>query len=168
MTFKEPIKSLRDIIMSEMGIENDRIVIYNQKWNLPNNFDIFISLGILTEKVFSNKTSHEDRGENGLYEVQTLNLMELISVDIFSADNTARMRKEEVVMAMSSTFSEQTQEKYSFKIGLIPSGFSNVSSVETSKALNRYNITIPVLSWRKKEKQIDYFDKYDYEILTSK
>lgn len=153
--------------MHEMELCSERILIYNQKWNLPNKFDIFISLGILTSKPFANRTVYEDRDEQGFYEVQSLNLMETISVDIFSYNNTARTRKEEVIMAMSSTFSQQKQSEHSFKIGLIPTNFTNVSSVEASKSLNRYNISIPVLSWRKKEKKVEYFDSYEYGILTN-
>jgi hypothetical protein len=39
---KEVIKIVLDIIKTEMDLDAERILIYNQKWTLPNTDDIFI------------------------------------------------------------------------------------------------------------------------------
>lgn len=168
MSFKEPIKVLMEILISEMELDADRVLIYNNKWILPNDLDIFISLRNGSLKTISNRTTEDDRGVSGFFEVQSISIQEDIIVDIFSGDSTARTRKEEVIMALKSNFSQQKQELYSIKIVQMPNSFIDLSNVETSRRLNRYNITVPIFSWRTKEKTIDYFDTYDYEILTNK
>lgn len=166
MSFIEPIKVLADIIKTEMSLADDRVLIYNQKWNLPNDSDIFISLRSGPTKTFSNRNNYEDR-ESGFYEVQDINIQENIIIDIFSKDDTARTRKEEIIMALKSTYSQQNQEINSIKIAEIPNSFIDVSEAEASAMLNRYNITIRILSWRTKEKTVDYYDKYDYDVVTN-
>ena len=167
MAYIEPIKVVAAILKSEMSLANERVVVYNQKWTLPNDSDIFISLGLGTSKVFANRNSTEDR-EAGFYEVQEINVRESIVIDILSKDSTARERKEEILLALRSVFSQQQQEINSLKIANIPDSFNDISVVEAAARLNRYNITIGVLSWRKKEKVVEYYDSYEYEVETNK
>jgi hypothetical protein len=155
----EIIKLVADIIKVEMDIPNERIMIYNQKWNLPNIQEMFIYLGYLADPIIASNRYYEDR-EDGFYEVQTLQKMTSLSINVFSANDEARLRKEEIILALSSTYAQQRQEKYGFKVFRIPSGFTDISQVEASRMLNRYNITIDVINQVKKEKKVDYYDKY--------
>jgi hypothetical protein len=155
----EIIKILADIIKTEMVLPNERVLIYNQKWNLPNIDSIYIYIGYLSELVSSNNRYYENRTD-GYYEVQTLQKMSSFSINVFSANNEARLRKEEVILALNSTYSVQNQEKYGFKIFRIPSNFQDISQVEGNALLNRYNITIDVINQNIKEKKVDYYDKY--------
>jgi hypothetical protein len=168
MSYKEPSKILVDIISTEMSLDADRVLIYNNKWNLPNNPDIFVSIASGSSKIISSVTTHDDRGASGFYEVQTLSMREMITIDIFSANSTGRTRKEEIIMALNSTYSQQEQEKYSIKISNLPNSFTDISQVEVSARLSRYNISFPVFSWRNKEKVVDYYETYSYEIETNK
>lgn len=156
----EIIKILADIIKQEMQLDNERVLIYNQKWNLPNTDDIFVYLAYLNETIFGNNRYYEDR-EDGYYEVQVLEKITSISINIFSKNSTARERKEEIVFAINSTYSQQQQEKYSFKVHRIPSNFNDISELEASSMLNRFNITIDVINKVEKEKIVEYYDKYE-------
>lgn len=167
MAFIEPIKVLLDIIKTEMSLDDDRVLIYNQKWNMPNEKDIFISLSFSTNKIYGNRITYEDR-DDGFYEVQNLNVRENIIINILSYDNTARTRKEEIVLALRSTYAQQQMEANSIKVFSIPVNFADLSSAEASKILNRYSITVPIFSWRTKEKTVEYYDDFDYSILTNK
>jgi hypothetical protein len=169
MTYTEPIKIVRDIIKTYMGLSDDRVIIYNQKWNIPNSSDIFITLSNGPEKILSNSNRTEDRGDIvGLYEVQTLQLYETFYIDIMSADNSSRLRKEEIILALKSTYSQVRQEINSIKISSYPVSFLDLSSVEASDRLNRYHAEIRAFTWRKYEAKIDYFNVYDYTLNTEK
>ena len=91
-------------------------------------------------------------------------MRETLSIDILSANSEARTRKEEIAMALNSTYSQQQQELYSIKISNLPNSFIDLSGVEASRRLNRYNISFNVFSWRTKEKSIDYFDTFFYQL----
>ncbi len=167
MSNKEVTKVLADIIKTEMSIPNERIMIYNQKWNLPNDKDIFIYLGYVSENIIMNKTAYEDREGDGFYEVQTLSVSQVISINIFSRDDTARTRKEEILMALKSTYAQQKSEEQSIKIARIPTTFTDLSNLEASAMLNRYNINIQVFSSFTKEKTVEYYDKFSVQTLKS-
>ena len=166
MTFKESLIAIADIVQSELELTDDRVLLYNQKWTLPNEDDIFIYIAPTTSKVISSRTTYVNDGLT-FKEVQDLNLRENIAINIFSKDSSARTRKEEIIMALISDKAQQDQEKYSFKIAAIPDTFIDLSSVEATARLNRYAITIPVFSWRTKEKDAVYFDKFEHSVITN-
>ncbi len=163
---KEVIKVILDIIKTEMDLDDERILIYNQKWILPNTDDIFVYLNYVSEDIIANNTYYEDR-VGGFYEVQTLNKRDVIGINIFSRNNTARTRKDEILMALTSTYAQQQSEKYSIKIAEIPMAFNDVSSVEAAAMLNRYNANIGVFSSIVKEKVVDYYTTFSKESYRS-
>ena len=162
---RETIKLIADIIKSEMSLNDDQIIIYNQKFNIPDFESLFISVGLQSFKSFGNRRSYEDRS-GVFFEVQDLSQQEIISIDIYSRNDEARLRKEEVLMSLNSTLAQQTQEENSFHISRIPIGFNDISEVEASARLNRYNLSIAVLSWYKKEKIVPYYDNFDNVEIT--
>jgi len=164
---KESIKIMADIIKTEMELEDNRIMFHNQKWNLPNQNDIFVSLSYVSQFPYMNKRHYEDRGVDGFFEVQTLNTRQTIGIDIFSRDNTARLRKEEILLALKSTYAQQQCEKYAVKIAELPTSFNDISVVEAAARLNRYNISIIIFASFTKEKIVEYYDNFSSETKRS-
>lgn len=157
---------LRDIILKEMSLPDDRVNIYNSRYELPEDDNIFVVLEPFTSQVISNRSWTESgkvKKEEVLYENQELNTHETVKVGIFSRSLDALNRKEEVVMALYSNYSQQQQEENTFKIGRnMP--IENLSDLEGSALLYRFEITVSVLAWYNKRKQIPFYDTLNVSV----
>lgn len=157
---KEAILVLADIVQTEMELTDDQVVIYNQKFDIPDTAGLFIVLSFVSIKTYATKTIQEDRENDGFYEVQRSNHFAVIGIDIYSKNDEARTRKEEIISALKSTFAQQEMESNSIKIFTIPSDFADVSFIEAAALLNRFHGDISVLYSTVKEKKIDYYDTF--------
>jgi hypothetical protein len=153
---KESIKVIADIIATEMDLDiTKQVVIYNQKYNIPTSEGLFVALSLLAPKVIGAKSEVNLLGE----EVQSAAIIEMIQIDIMSANADARLRHFEVLLALNSIYSQQQQELYNIKIARLPSTMSDASSLEGSAIMNRYVSTVLVNSVITKTKSLSgYFD----------
>ena len=157
----EIIKVVADVIQSEMELGNDRVYLYNQKWRIPPDEGLFVIVGFLTSKPFGAKTWYEnDPITNELLEVQSVNQQETYTIDLMSRDSSARIRKQEVILALNSTFCQQMMEQYNFKIANLPSSFVDVSELEATAILNRYQLAFNALVVYRKVKSVQFFDQF--------
>ena len=142
----ETVKLLCELLQDQMDPPSDVIQIYNQDRRLPPAKGYFIDVAILNARPFAvNKKYVVDPATTNLVERQTINEQEMIQIDIFSWDDSARLHKLDIIFALNSIAAQQLAEQWAFKIGRIPSSFVDASEVEASKRLNRYAITFSVL-----------------------
>lgn len=151
---------LAHIIQIEMGLQENQVQLYQQKYKVPNDERIYVAVGMLTAKAIASKKEYVDI-ETGLNEVVTTNWRCNAWIEIYSSTNLAFLRKEEVAAAIGSTYSEQIQEANNFKIGKLPGQFNNVSSEQGPGIPYRFNITVPLLYTVSKTKPVPYFDNYE-------
>lgn len=156
---------VRDIIKTEMSLSDAQITQENQEYKLPVDTDIHLVIGILSEKVFANNKYFENRPHDGYYEIQSLQKMTTFTVDIFSKGMSAVDRKDEIVLALNSYYSENQQTAYGFKIMRLPTGFTNISEIEGAARINRFNITFNVLNFVIKETKIEDYNTFSYTLL---
>lgn len=159
-----------DIIQTQMDLSDDRVLIYNQKWNLPPDAGLHVTAQFLGAEPFSNRGTTENRGDDpdtgGLWEVQDANFREMYQIKVMSRNNEALFRKHLVLMALASNFSQQVQEENSFRIATISTGFNDISEIEGAGILYVYAITISVHAWYHTERKIDYYDNFPGEVWT--
>lgn len=148
------------IIQTEMGLSEGQVMIYNQKKNLPPTSGLWVTVGFLTGKPFGSSTKVVDD-----VETQIVNMGSVMSIDLMSRDESALDRKEDIVAALGSTFAQQMQEKFSFKIGRLPSNFVDVSEVEGAAILFRYNMSFQVQYVLKKTKKVGFYDTFNHTVL---
>jgi hypothetical protein len=158
---------VRDIIKTEMNLTDAQITQENQEYKLPVDTEIHLVIGILAEKVFANNKYYENRAHVGYYEIQSLQKMTTFSIDIFSKGMGAVDRKEEIIFALNSYYSENQQTTFAFKIMRLPTGFTNISEIEGSARINRFNITFNVLNFVIKETKIDDYNTFSYTVITN-
>src|SRR5690348_1212645 len=114
--YREPALIVCDILQSELGLTGDQVMMSNQKFEIPLD-GLFISVSYVgPSKILASNDAWEDAGAAGLNEIQSLTMTHMIQIDIMSFDNSARMRKEEIQMALHSLFSESLQEQYQMHI----------------------------------------------------
>lgn len=151
-------ENLRKIIIHEMGLADDRVNIFNQKWKIPTYDDLFIVLECLPSKIISNRSTV--KMVPGEYvEIHDLTVQERITVMVFSRNMDALLRKEEVIMALCSTYSQQIQEQYSFHIARI-APIEDLTMLEGAAQLYRYDIPVIMLTWQTLTKAVEYYDAF--------
>lgn len=94
-------------------------------------------------------------------EVSQVIQQEWVQIDVCSKNTDAMTRNWEVIAALNSFYSQQTQEANTFKIFRLPRGPANTSSAEGGSFLNRYTLTVPCFVWYVKETVMNSGDYYD-------
>lgn len=158
-----PEQIIVDILSTEMTMPTDSVWVRDQNRLIPNDNGLYMAVGFVDGTPISNVTTPVENDDGTLSEVQQIVARENIQIDIFSADNQAVLRRWEVLQAIKSIYSQQSQERNSFRIFSIPTNFVNTSGVEGPKNINRFTLVIVVHSWYRKEKLISskYGDFYD-------
>lgn len=161
-----------------MALDPSRIWMRDQDKQIPNDTAFFIEVGLVSSIPMSAVSTmvQEDVAadpdadppvEAGTQQVEIVqvNQQENIQIDIASKDNSAVLRNWEVLAALNSIFSKQTQEKNFFKIFRLPRQFINASSAEGGSMLNRYSIIFPCFAWYNQRRVLtttggDYYDDF--------
>lgn len=150
---REPVKVVADIIQAQLNLADDRVVLDNQMFVIPQKYagelesaQPFLVVSYMGPgKVIAAKSEVVEDPQNTFFEEQSATILYLIQIDFMSFDNTARLQKEQVVMALRSYFSRQKQDEQSIQIARLPSsGMQNTSFLEGGAMLTRYTMTITV------------------------
>lgn len=157
MAYREPGKIIRDILISEMELKDSQVRFTNQKFNIPTKGLLIVLSYVGPSKSISNMNEWENDGAEGLIEVQSVTMLHLVQIDILGYGYDVRTRKEEMILALRSVFSQQQQELYQMQIARMPSGLLDTSFLEETKICTRYTMTIITTSLLQKRKTIDSY-----------
>ena len=155
---REVIKCVMDIIKGYMDLDDNHCYIYNQKWLMPEDKDLYVVLGYRNSEVVGNTLKYRRTAED-LIGVNAVMVAESYFLEMYSYSDAARVRQLELMAAFDSDLAVRTQEKYHFQFGYVPLHFTDVSRVEASKLLNRYNADIRVLYGRTFERSSPYWNQ---------
>jgi len=148
---------LCDIISTQMDIEPERVVVYAENYDPPKDDGLYIVVSTRRGKPISNVRRFDYENNR---EIQSLVTYDTFDIDITSKNRDAIDRKEEVLMALNSFYSEDKQAENSvkiFKMGEI----LDLSFIEAASALKRFRIPVMVSNIKTKTKVTDnYYDKY--------
>lgn len=148
-----PYADLIDIIRTEMGLEEDQVMLSNQRIDISKRPGLYIFLQSISPKILATKVWLDEPSE----EVQEASMNDLIQIDVMSANMEAVTRRQEIIMALRSIYSEQKQDEGRFQIARIPQDFNNASNLEGGSVLNRFVATIAVAWLDTKRKSTDQF-----------
>lgn len=154
-----------EIIQSEMGLAAGRVYFWDQKIEQPHDNGLYVAIGIQNSKPFGNTTRCVPGA--GLDAVQSINVLDTLSIDIISRGPDARTRKEEVLLALNSIYSESQQELNSFFVGKISTNFVNLSQIDGAAIPYRFNISVNVQYFVTKVKAVPYFDTFSGPEVTT-
>lgn len=161
----EPIKQICNILQTQLGLSNEQIWIYNQKRDIPNDFGTYLVVNYLGQRIIGN-VRKEYATNNGLIEYQSVHSLANLAVDVFSRGSGARDMRDQILMALNSTYAQQVQEKYGFQIARNSFQVTNTSEVEGVAELTRYSISFNVTYMSETNKSIEYFDTFEKEVIT--
>lgn len=162
LTVVTSLDLLRDIIQQEMTLQDPQIWMYGQQLIIPTGPGLYVNIEFKYSRVYSSRNlTPVDDGE--ISQEQNVNTQEFLTVQLFSRDWTAFQRKEEAAMALKSVYAQQIQEKYAFKLSVNPQ-ILDLSSVEASAMLYRYDVPVTVLTAYKKTKAVAWYDKFNVNV----
>jgi len=155
---------LCDIIADEMELDPSRVVVYDQNFKPPTDADIYVIVAFSSSKTIGSNNKFipadptaepptEDR------EIKSISRSETYNVEITSKNTDAKYRYDEIVMALTSTFSEQKQEENNIRIFRTGTPL-DLSFIEGGSSLHRYRIPVIINSVKIKEKTIITYDKF--------
>lgn len=160
-TVREPIKVIADIISHEMGIDPGLIMLADEKNNIPSIEGLYIDLAYIgPSQAIGNNNYMVVNLDSTATEVMEVAMRHMIQIDALSFNSEARLRKEEILMALASQYSQNQQELYLMSIARIPSGFLDASSLEETVRLKRFTTTIVMTALHRKTKASDYYDDF--------
>lgn len=151
------LQLLGRIIQRELGLEEGRVYLWDQKINAPTDKGLFIAISALSPKCYANINKFNPDTQN---QEQQSSWATDVDVDIISRGPEARDRKEEVVMALKSQYSEQQQERNSFAIASIPTAIRNLSEIDGTAIPYRFNFSLRLLYTVKKIQPAGYMDTF--------
>jgi hypothetical protein len=156
-----PLHLLCDILQHELNLPLGRVYLFDQKIFQPTDTGIYIAVSVGPSKPYGNTVQFDGSGA-GLDAVQSVNMMSQIDIDVISRSAEALIRKEEVLMALASVYSQQQQQANSFYIGNLPPGshFMNLSSIDGAAIPYRFKISVQMQYLVKKKAPINYFDTF--------
>lgn len=154
-----PLLLVCDIIQTQMGLADGRVYVWDQKINAPIDNDIYVAVSIPLCKPFGNNIDFTNN--SGLGAFQSVNVMGTVDVDIISRGPGARDKKEFVLMALNSIYSEQQQEANSFHIARLSTNFINLSNVDGAAIPYRYKISFHIQYAVTNQVQVPYFSSFD-------
>lgn len=160
------IDLIRNIVMTEMIIPFNRIILYNQDWVLPPDDNLWAIVSFRGSKLYSNNNKTYIDDNDDFVEEQCITTQEQIAVTLMSYNLQALQRKEEVPMSLVSIYSQQVQNRESFKIAPIVS-IVDLSDIEGGKINYRFDILITVLSWYTKTKKVLYYENFPTKITVN-
>ena len=140
---KEPIKVLVDIIQTVLGLQPGQVMLAFQKYDIPTQ-GLFVLLNYQGPAKTISNVSTSAPSSGGMQETQSITKRYLITVDVMSFGDDARLAKELVEMALNGVYAEQQMEANSMQIARMGTGWLDVSSLEETEYMNRLTMTIAV------------------------
>lgn len=170
---KEIEKIFVDLIQKELNLPNNYgtdsqgneipcVIIKSQNIKLFNTPNIQITVSTLQNNIYSNRREYREEIVNEVtnyYEDVYINEDRTMQIDIYSKNNDARLRYPEVQACLNSTYAQELQDKYQFRIATISEAV-NLSGLDGGSDINRYTIRFKCLSWNKYTKKVDYYQSF--------
>ena len=157
---REPSKVVADILQSEMELDDDHCLLGDQKWDIPTDRALFVAIFDDLPRPIGMSVKM-DTSVDPPAEIQQIVCLHDIRIEIMSFDHSARIRKEEIGLALASFSAQQHMEKNNCQIGLIQPPL-NASMTEETARLLKYVIHVNVTALHTKTKPgMPYFDKFN-------
>ncbi len=154
-----PLLLVCDILQRELQLADDHIYLWDQKLFQPKDSTLYVAVSVPTCKPFGNTRTTKANGTDVL---QYVSMLAVVDIDIISRGPAARDRKEEVLLALNSVYSENQQNANSFYIGRLPisGGFRDLSLVDGAAIPYRYKISFNMQYFVTNAKAVPYFDDF--------
>ena len=158
---REPAKVVLDILQVELGLDDPHCIMGDQPWDMPPDKKLFLIARDLDGPVIST-CSWLDTTVSPPVEVQQSTVLHDILIEFLSyIDGEARLRKNEIGLAVESIASKQIQELNNCRVDRV-FGLVDVSETEATGRLWKYQVHVHVTALHTKTKPAtSYFSKFN-------
>lgn len=153
------IQLVADIIRSEMGLSQDQVYLYNQKYDIPLDSRLYVAVGMNSLKSFGNRPRYVG-GSSALTAIQTTNVVASLSIHVFSRSVLALLQKEQVLLALSSPYAESQMELNSFFVAPVTTSISDISVVDGAAIPYHYFFSVNLQYFSQKTTSPAYFSTF--------
>lgn len=162
---REVAKIVADILGTEMELDEAHCLLGNQKWDIPADEELFVVVFDQAAPPIgaANYLDTDEASATFGKEIQQSTVLHDVRVEIMSFDASARLRKEEVGLALASILAQQQAEQYGIQIGRAQTPV-DASETEVTGRLQKFVIHVAVTAMHMKVKtppKADYFDKFN-------
>ena len=152
---------IADLLKKALNIDASKIYIYNQKWKVPTDNGAYFSVSMVSKELYGgNSSSYWDVTLGKYFQVQSQHAQEIVQVDIFSRDASARNMECLIPGILTGYLADESMQKNAMKWSSIVSSLDLSEEVGTSM-LTRYAYRIKVLRMYKQVSEIPYYDKFN-------
>lgn len=150
------------LLREYLGLATEQVVVANQKWRIPPDLRLYLTVSSADPSKPYGASVETAVSADGTALVETVAVpsREIIAVDVYSRGQVAVDRKDEVVLALSSTAMQILCETWAIKVAQIPLSMVDASSLEGAARINRFRCSFPVLRTRTKESRVPYFGTF--------
>lgn len=154
----EPIKVLAMVLQSEMGLADGQIMLGLENFLIPPNTGLYVAIFYGVDQTIGNNNYNLENTQGEYEEVQDVIMLHQIDIDVMSFNSEARLRKQEVLQAVQSYYAETLMEQYQMRLASTPGAFIPIQTMETTKQLNRFKLTIEMNAIYRKTKLTPFYD----------
>lgn len=164
----EYVRVTAGLIASQLDLQPEQVTLANQRFTMPTDDRLYVSLSVINSKQISSKVAYEtDLLDNSLIEVRSVTAQETYLIVCYSLGGEARRRAWEIAAALSGTAAQQAMEKYSFKLAKVSSSVREMATADGASRINRYGLTYRALVAYRTTKPVDYFDQFAQPVVSS-
>lgn len=160
------VQYLADILRVVMGLNDEQVWVYNQRREVPPDLNFYIVVGLMGMQQCGGGINHFKSGSNKEELGQIM--QETLTIKLYSKDTEAIRRAPEAIGSFASTYSQQLQEKFGFKVHTVPTSMVDASFLEGTSILYRMDITLRVSRGYAQEIPVQYYDEFSSEAFTQK
>lgn len=159
-----PIFLFCEILQVQLGLPNDHVYLWDQKIFQPTDSQLYVAVSVPSCNPIGN-VNRPASDDSGLLQAQYVSMYARVDIDVISRGPAARDRKEQIILALNSVYSQQQQEANGFYIGKksISNGFQNLSQIDGAAIPYRYKITYAMQYAVSLTSSVPYFDTFETE-----
>ena len=154
-----PLILFAEVIQRELGISQDRMRLWDQKLFSPKDAGLYVVITNPWNKVFG-ISNHPLPVGSELDQAQRVSMLSGVDIELISRDMSAFYRKEDAILAMTSTYAQQQQTAFGFFIAPLSKNFLNVSQIDGAAIPYRYRISVNIQYAYAKTKASPSFDQF--------
>lgn len=152
------------IIATDMGLDPNRVVVYNQNWKSPQDDGIYIIISEGPSRIIGNTNRFKPADPEAVpptvdREVKCVSTSTTYNIEITSRNTDAKYRKAEILAAIGSNYSEQQQELNQIRI-FRTIQILDLSFIDGRSSLHRYQIPVIINSVQTYEKPLVTYNKF--------
>lgn len=148
------------LIRDELGLPQNppQVVTYNSNLEVPANTRIYVVVGYLVKDNYGEGSGYANSPDGTeLLNNQQVASANIVTVDAFSVSGEAWDRLNEITMALTGDSAERLAEQNSLQI-YRPTDWSDLSAVEASRRLNRYQCQFAVYQSASRSRPVPFME----------